>query len=196
MRCFTASRKGSFTGSAVALIREGKLAAAAEEAGRGSRMMCDMLARAFTEAAISRRFPHALITMRYLLGSCARGSGASHLVALWVEGAENYRGARFWQRRHEVTYRWPIPPATITWRTLLTWPLAGRDRAEMKVKRWKPYFADYLLPRCNTFLGKVEAHAIYTPFLWRTFYKRRLTRDAIPLIGGHNARMNFRKGRR
>lgn len=36
-------------------------------------------------------------------------------------------------------------------------------------------FADYLLPWCNTFLGKVEAHAV-TPF-WRTLAP--LTRDAI-----------------
>ncbi|MDI4692566.1 tetratricopeptide repeat protein, partial [Salmonella enterica subsp. enterica serovar Cerro] len=34
---------------------------------------------------------------------------------------------------------------------------------------------DYLLPWCNTFLGKVEAHAV-TPF-WRTLAP--LTRDAI-----------------
>jgi len=36
-------------------------------------------------------------------------------------------------------------------------------------------FADYLLPWCGTFLGKVEAHAV-TPF-WRTMAS--LTRDAI-----------------
>lgn len=36
-------------------------------------------------------------------------------------------------------------------------------------------FADYLLPWCGTFLGKVEAHAV-TPF-WRTL--AALTRDAI-----------------
>ncbi len=36
-------------------------------------------------------------------------------------------------------------------------------------------FADYLLPWCGTFLGKVEAHAV-TPF-WRTM--ALLTRDAI-----------------
>ena len=36
-------------------------------------------------------------------------------------------------------------------------------------------FADYLLPWCDTFLGKVEAHAT-TPF-WRTMAP--LTRDAI-----------------
>ncbi len=44
-----------------------------------------------------------------------------------------------------------------------------------KAKRWKRCFADYLLPWCGTFLGKVEAHA-QTAF-WRTM--ALLTREAI-----------------
>ncbi len=46
---------------------------------------------------------------------------------------------------------------------------------KMKVKRWKPYLPIICFPWCNTFLGKVEAHAV-TPF-WRTLAP--LTRDAI-----------------
>ncbi|EDH9115368.1 molecular chaperone, partial [Salmonella enterica subsp. enterica serovar Typhimurium] len=47
--------------------------------------------------------------------------------------------------------------------------------AEDESEALETLFADYLLPWCNTFLGKVEAHAV-TPF-WRTLAP--LTRDAI-----------------
>lgn len=47
--------------------------------------------------------------------------------------------------------------------------------AEDESEALETLFADYLLPWCGTFLGKVEAHA-QTPF-WRTL--AGLTRDAI-----------------
>ena len=48
---------------------------------------------------------------------------------------------------------------------------AAEDESEAQ----ETLFADYILPWCGTFFGKVEAHAT-TPF-WRTMAP--LTRDAI-----------------
>jgi len=49
------------------------------------------------------------------------------------------------------------------------------NAAEDESEALETLFADYLLPWCGTFLGKVEAHAV-TPF-WRTL--AGLTREAI-----------------
>ncbi|MEJ1803475.1 TorD/DmsD family molecular chaperone, partial [Escherichia coli] len=47
--------------------------------------------------------------------------------------------------------------------------------AEDESEALETLFADYILPWCGTFLGRIEAHAT-TPF-WRTMAP--LTRDAI-----------------
>ncbi|MBJ3815966.1 molecular chaperone [Shimwellia pseudoproteus] len=49
------------------------------------------------------------------------------------------------------------------------------QRLEDETEALTVFFADYLLPWCGTFLGKVEAHA--TTAFWRTM--AMLTRDAI-----------------
>lgn len=90
----------------------------------------------------------------------------------WVEGAEESEVRAFLTSRGM-----PLAdtPADHIGTLLLAASWLEDQSAEDESEALETLFADYLLPWCNTFLGKVEAHAV-TPF-WRTLAP--LTRDAI-----------------
>ncbi|ADO48994.1 TorD/DmsD family molecular chaperone [[Enterobacter] lignolyticus] len=90
----------------------------------------------------------------------------------WVEGATESEVRSFLSSRGM-----PLSdaPADHIGTLLLAASWLEDNAAEDETEALETLFADYLLPWCDTFLGKVEAHAT-TPF-WRTMAS--LTRDAI-----------------
>lgn len=90
----------------------------------------------------------------------------------WVEGATEAGVRSFLSTRGM-----PLgdTPADHIGTLLLAASWLEDNAAEDESEAVETLFAEYLLPWCGTFLGKLEAHAV-TPF-WRTM--AALTRDAI-----------------
>ncbi len=140
------------------LIREGKLAA------NWPLEQDEMLARLQKSCDITQ------ISTDYNALFVGEECAVAPYRSAWVEGAEESEVRAF------NVARMPLAdtPADHIGTLLLAASGWKISLPKMKVKRWKPYLPIICFP-CNTFLGKVEAHAV-TPF-WRTLAP--LTRDAI-----------------
>ena len=90
----------------------------------------------------------------------------------WVEGATEADVRDFFAAKGIPTSE---GPADHIGSLLLAASWLEDHPAEDENETLETLFADYLLPWCGTFLGKVEAHAL-TPF-WRTM--ALLTREAL-----------------
>lgn len=90
----------------------------------------------------------------------------------WVEGATESEVRPFLSARGMPLAE---TPADHIGTLLLAASWLEDQSAEDESEAQETLFADYIIPWCGTFLGKVEAHAA-TPF-WRTMAP--LTRDAI-----------------
>lgn len=90
----------------------------------------------------------------------------------WVEGATESEVRSFLSARGMPLGE---TPADHIGTLLLAASWLEDQSAEDESEAQETLFADYIIPWCDTFLGKVEAHAA-TPF-WRTMAP--LTRDAI-----------------
>ncbi|MTH46588.1 TorD/DmsD family molecular chaperone [Intestinirhabdus alba] len=142
------------------LIREGKLAASwpLEQEALLSRLQknCDMAQLAADYNAL------------FVGDECA----VSPLRSAWVEGATEADVRAFLSARGMPLAETPADHiGTLLLAASWLEDQASDDESEALVT----LFADYLLPWCDAFLGKVEAHAA-TPF-WRAMAP--LTREAI-----------------
>ncbi|ENO2462976.1 molecular chaperone [Salmonella enterica] len=142
------------------LIREGKLAA------NWPLEQDDMLARLQKSCDITQ------ISTDYNALFVGEECAVPPYRSAWIEGAEESEVRAFLTSRGM-----PLgdTPADHIGTLLLAASWLEDQSAEDESEALETLFADYLLPWCNTFLGKVEAHAV-TPF-WRTLAP--LTRDAI-----------------
>lgn len=142
------------------LIREGKLAASwpleQDELLQRLQKSCDIPVLAADYQAL------------FVGDECAVPPGRSH----WVEEAHVADVSDFLSQ-HGVPYE--EGKADHFGSLLLAASWLEDNAAEDENTIQETLFADYILPWCNTFLGKVEAHAT-TPF-WRTMAP--LTREAI-----------------
>lgn len=143
-----------------ALIREGKLAA------NWPLEQDELLARLGQNAEMDT------VSADYAALFVGEEASVSPLRSAWVAADDTLDVRQYLTERGM-----PLPEGAVAHfgMILLAASWLEDQRLEDETQALTTFFADYLLPWCGTFLGKVEAHA--TTAFWRTM--AILTRDAI-----------------